>query len=853
MTHQAISEEAIIHQMMNCQQRVARLLPESTALMQQGRLREAEGSFAALIAALREQLALAELNNQLYGERPYELPPIVEPLVNALMTWADVLEAQGEREAAKLARTEALELSQNYLPSLQAADRARQRAEVLATQGRFNEALVSLVAVREALPPDEAPLQYALASTTLAGIYEWLGDYERAEAEARATRQLLQANGQWRLPLPGEIWAEVNGGDLKQAEISARLFQIQMNLLQIEARSARYLGNLEESARLFERVYAHTETWVRPAIAFQFAAIQVEAGRHREGLQAVEALEPAFTGLLRPKLGVLYKLKGEALLGLGYPREALQYLQAAVEELDHVDDKDSLWRALWVQARAWRAADDRQAALRTYEEMATVINSLHRAPLGYRLDSTYLREKLPAFEEAITLAAAEGATVLCCQLIEMVKSRILSSVLSIPRGTAGDRADVLSGRLDSLSQQIDGLDYQWYSGKGDDSLLGQRAVLQQERSALLEQQRFSDPRWRALSEPAPFAIDEIAAHLATKGQAALSLFAGPHEIVSVLLKDSRVWVGSVPLRAEVHEAIEQYQENLEAEKPHPAWYDVAAHTGLEAAHLIPAGLLALAVEGEALLISPHGALHLLPWAGLPFQGRRLFEYCPVAIIPNLRVIPALAAQPAGAARVALIGGPDYSGLSLKSLDAALVELQEVESIYQERIIDRAYTEEEATEAAFWSLVNHPEGRGNILHVACHGTLNQDDPMDAALLLADGRVDAAEIARRRIAYQEVVLSACSTGYRPTRVAGIDLTGDEILGLPGAFLEAGVRSVLVSIPPARDDAAMTFMRIFHRLRYRGADPLAALQKTQTRMLEDSTYPPYLWIGFALYGGC
>jgi CHAT domain-containing protein len=62
---------------------------------------------------------------------------------------------------------------------------------------------------------------------------------------------------------------------------------------------------------------------------------------------------------------------------------------------------------------------------------------------------------------------------------------------------------------------------------------------------------------------------------------------------------------------------------------------------------------------------------------------------------------------------------------------------------------------------------------------------------------------------------------------------------------------VRSVLVSIPWARDDAAMTFMRLYHRAREGGDTPLAALRQTQMRMLEYGTYPPYLWVGFTVYG--
>jgi len=118
-------------------------------------------------------------------------------------------------------------------------------------------------------------------------------------------------------------------------------------------------------------------------------------------------------------------------------------------------------------------------------------------------------------------------------------------------------------------------------------------------------------------------------------------------------------------------------------------------------------------------------------------------------------------------------------------------------------------------------------------------------------MSDAKVDAAEIARTRLGYDEVILSACSTGYRPTRVGGIVLSGDDILGLPGAFLEAGTRSVLVSITPVRDDVALQFMTIYHEQRASGKTPLPALQATQKMLLADKYFDPAMWIGLTVYG--
>ena len=96
-----------------------------------------------------------------------------------------------------------------------------------------------------------------------------------------------------------------------------------------------------------------------------------------------------------------------------------------------------------------------------------------------------------------------------------------------------------------------------------------------------------------------------------------------------------------------------------------------------------------------------------------------------------------------------------------------------------------------------------------------------------------------------------MSACSTGWRPSAVAGVEIVGDDILGLPGAFMEAGVRDVIVSIPRAEENAAAAMMIEYHKSRAAGAPPLHALRQAQLAMLGGKKHPPCLWVGFALYG--
>jgi CHAT domain-containing protein len=123
-------------------------------------------------------------------------------------------------------------------------------------------------------------------------------------------------------------------------------------------------------------------------------------------------------------------------------------------------------------------------------------------------------------------------------------------------------------------------------------------------------------------------------------------------------------------------------------------------------------------------------------------------------------------------------------------------------------------------------------------------------MSSGLLLFDSKVDAAEVARARLPFAEVVLSACSTGWRPTQVQDVVLTADEILGIPGGFFESGAGAVLVSIPKAAGKAASALTTHYHRQRVAGDSPLYAFRAAQQKLLDDGVAPG-TWVGFTLYG--
>jgi len=170
-----------------------------------------------------------------------------------------------------------------------------------------------------------------------------------------------------------------------------------------------------------------------------------------------------------------------------------------------------------------------------------------------------------------------------------------------------------------------------------------------------------------------------------------------------------------------------------------------------------------------------------------------------------------------------------------------------------------------------------------LHIATHALVDDDHPEQSALVLSqvglpdpleaamageriyDGLVTAKEIVREwDLNADLVVLSACETGL------GKEVTGEGYVGFAHAFLQAGARSLVVSLWKVDDRATALLMQRFYENRsgyFAGersghvADPLPVAEalaeaKAWLQEYEDETgrkpyEHPYYWSAFVLIG--
>ena len=124
------------------------------------------------------------------------------------------------------------------------------------------------------------------------------------------------------------------------------------------------------------------------------------------------------------------------------------------------------------------------------------------------------------------------------------------------------------------------------------------------------------------------------------------------------------------------------------------------------------------------------------------------------------------------------------------------------------------------------------------HFACHGYARPNAPLDSALLTSDNEpltlrdIFGLELADRdRPAIRLAVLSACET-----QLPGTELP-DELVSLPGGFLQAGAAAVVASQWTIGDTAAALVTTMFYRNLASGADGATALRDAQV-WLRDTT---------------
>jgi len=162
-----------------------------------------------------------------------------------------------------------------------------------------------------------------------------------------------------------------------------------------------------------------------------------------------------------------------------------------------------------------------------------------------------------------------------------------------------------------------------------------------------------------------------------------------------------------------------------------------------------------------------------------------------------------------------------------------------------------YLSDEARESVFKNVA----GDFDIIHLAMHTYLNDQNPMNSAMVFSqaadppeDGMLHTYEVYGIPLRTKMVVLSSCNTG------SGILSSGEGILSLARGFLYSGSQSVVMSMWEIEDKSGTEIIRMFYRNLKKGSPKSMALRKSRSEYLKKASQlksHPYFWSALVVYG--
>jgi CHAT domain-containing protein/tetratricopeptide (TPR) repeat protein len=466
------------------------------------------------------------------------------------------------------------------------------------------------------------------------------------------------------------------------------------------------------------------------------------------------------------------------------------------------------------------------------------------------LRTSFLRDKTAVYEDLIEIYLTRGDAESIRQafaVAERAKSRTLVDLLTgvvAPRQAISDDP-ALATRLQSLQADLSAAYNRIFEASGESDVQEMRG-----RAILLEQQ-ISQLRLHAAGEaaaPDPFAQPLDFETLQTQLPPNLMLVAYHivgEEILAFLhyQGELRVVRGLTSLHV-VHELLQRLQVQWDRFKTgsdfvrrHMVVLEKSTQRLLASLYTeLMAPLAGWLKPDTPLAIVPHGILHSVPFHAL-FDGQNyLIDRYEISYAPSVTVLVLCQQRSLHVPARALI-----AGVADALIPAALAEVQ----LTAEQMADRGLqvdvlTNEGATLDALSALATGSD----ILHFACHGLFRADNPMFSALRLYDGWLTAADVMQLDLKDALVTLSACESGR------GTVVPGDEVIGLPRAFLGAGAAAVVVSLWIVQDETTVSLMGDWYHLLRDGMGRASALRAALQALRK--RYPhPYYWAAFILIG--
>jgi CHAT domain-containing protein/Tfp pilus assembly protein PilF len=424
-----------------------------------------------------------------------------------------------------------------------------------------------------------------------------------------------------------------------------------------------------------------------------------------------------------------------------------------------------------------------------------------------------------------------------------------------------------------------------------EQLRAELADLARQQRALTTQMQAASPKFAALQYPRPLDLKGAQAAL-DRGTLLLAYYVDQGEtylFAATPADAARGGPGGNPglQLFRIRVGAQELQGRVEAFRRAVVEQGMVKRRGGELYDLLVRPAQTLVDRAQRVLICPDGALNTLPFAALVVESnpvRYFADLKPLHTIVSMTVYAQLRSErttkdegspsgrptnggrrsappptnlPTHPPALLAYGDPEYAGtgssatrgLPLAALPGTRKEVEVIARLYGPAA--RVRVGREATKR----VVEREAGEARTVHFACHGILDDRDPLGSGLALSPGEGDGGDIGllqaweifeRVRLKADLVVLSACETGLGQTT------KNEGVVGLTRALQYAGAKSVVMSLWSVADESTAALMEGFYRELKKGTSKDVALQRAMAAVRKDPRWRhPFFWAPFVLAG--
>lgn len=223
---------------------------------------------------------------------------------------------------------------------------------------------------------------------------------------------------------------------------------------------------------------------------------------------------------------------------------------------------------------------------------------------------------------------------------------------------------------------------------------------------------------------------------------------------------------------------------------------------------------------DELILVPHLALHLIPFAALPIaESQYLGDKFLIRYVPSCQILEFCHNRPSVSSLI------NYGIVedATEDLPYASWEGEQLANLYNIPDNQRLKGSQEASVSNYRQLIQKVQ----VIHSSHHALSRLDNPLESVLILADGCITLSQLLMpswRTPQLEDVFLSCCETGLGVTEIT------DDILTLSTGFLCAGAKSVISTLWAVDDLATALFSLFYYQFRHQGNKRLQSIRQAQ-----------------------